>query len=244
MSCLGILLLDFVVLSACSSATSVRRQVTKQLYVGRFSGNRCSYTDVYDHVVIPDVFQDARQFCHQLAAVKRHGKWVVINVLCDTVIPFRYDWVSSFGEFGFSEKVALAKLEVDKFRQPMFTPCPTVLINPEGQEISPWYGYVSVIETGLSLVNTGTDLKNAGHQLLYSTDGKWGCIDRKGRERIACIYDLMYPFRGPVTVVRRDGLWGVINRKGWEVIPCRFIGVLFRSSFCDVNTFRDIENQS
>lgn len=197
------------------------------------------YADKYDCLCIQKRFQDGRQFCNGLAAVKFEGKWGYINSLGNTIIPFQYDWVSSFGEFGFNDNVAVVKNNIDNDKIPMFTACPSWLINKRGEKITPRYGIILPIENKLSIVNSGEKFQSVGKSFAIS-DGKWGCINERGEEVVKCQYDLIYPFREKITFVQKSGKWGMINENGREVIPCIYDGVCYKSKHQTIDTQFDM----
>lgn len=201
-----------------------------------------NYTDKYDRVSIKIRFQDGRQFSNGLAAVKFDGKWGYINSFGDVIIPFQYDWVSSFGEFGFDCDVAIVKNDINKERMPMFSACPSWLINKKGKVITQEYGVIFPIERNLSIVNNGSVFKNVGKSFAAS-EGKWGAINKNGDEVISCEYDLMYPFRDVVTFVQKNGKWGMIDEKGKELIPCEYDDVVFYGENISINTFMEIKGE-
>jgi len=236
---ISILLLS-VFFCSCSSL----KNNSKSLYLARANSGKTPfyYTDIYDNIKIKEHFQEARQFCNKLAAVKRNSKWGFINSKGEMKIPFQYDWVSSFGEFGFNQNIAIAKANIIKDRNPMFTPSKTALINIKGDTIAV-YGFISPITNGLSIVNNGFSFKNVGRS-LSSSEGLWGCINKKGKEIIKCKYDLMYPFYNNISFVRKNGLWGCINKKGKEIIECKYNNVIYIDDNIVINTFNDISGEN
>ncbi len=52
--------------------------------------------------------------------------------------------------------------------------------------------------------------------------GKYGFVDRKGREVIKCKYDAVYDFEQTRTEVRLNNKVGVIDTNGKEIIPCQY----------------------
>lgn len=222
------------------SCISIVPEPKKSLFLVQSSRNNSFYyTDEYDMIQISNRFQGARQFSNHLAAVKIDEKWGFINEEGSLVIPNQFNWVSSFGEFGFDKNVAIVKMNINKDRNPMFTPSPTFLINTVGDTISYTYGFIYPIEKKLAIVNNGTKFENIGHSLSYSSDGGWGCINRNGKEIVKCKYELMYPFRDDITFVRKNGKWGCINDNGKEIIPCKFDGCYFQNNSFIVDTFVD-----
>ena len=98
------------------------------------------------------------------------------------------------------------------------------------------------------MVNNGTQanakqVKPRGN-LVYTTDGAWGCIDKHGKEVVKCQYELMYPFFANFTFVRKNGLWGCIDEKGKEIISCQYSGGLFKDQLGNlIDTAADTEKR-
>lgn len=197
------------------------------------------YADKYDQLVFMQKFQDGRQYCNKLAAVKKNEKWGFMDRNGNVIIPMMYDWVSCFGEYGFHKSLAMAKIGTDQDRMPILTPCSTVLINQKGDTITPIYCIIFPIEKKLSIVNNGLQLQSVGKSFAVS-DGKWGCINDKGTEVVKCQYDLIYPFREKITFVQKSGKWGMIDEKGREVIPCIYDDVCYKSNCQTIDTQFDI----
>lgn len=134
-----------------------------------------------------------------------------------TAVPLQYDWCGSFGEYGFDKSVAMVKNEVDKFKVPILSDCPTALIDRKGNRVTPFYGFIFPVRDKVAFVNDGrTDFADTRLQNLGFADGKWGCIDPKGRLVVPCVYELAYLLIATpgFTIVRRDGKWGVLNDRG------------------------------
>ena len=53
------------------------------------------YADKYDQLVFMQKFQDGRQYCNNLAAVKKNGKWGFMDRNGNIIISMMYDWVVS-----------------------------------------------------------------------------------------------------------------------------------------------------
>ena len=95
------------------------------------------------------------------------------------------------------------------------------------------------IEKKLSIVNNGLQLRSVGKSFAIS-EGKWGCINNKGKEVVKCQYDLIYPFREKITFVQKSGKWGMIDEKGKEVIPCMYDDVCYKSNYQTIDTQFDM----
>lgn len=60
---------------------------------------------------------------------------------------------------------------------------------------------------------------------VISKEEKWGCIDKKGKLVIPCIYDEIWPAREGMAGIRKGELRGFINLKGNIVIKPQFSGI-------------------
>ena len=152
-----------------------------------------------------------------------------------------YDWAGSFGQYGFDEEVAMVKTGTDRDRIPLYTPCPTALIDRDGERITPVYGFMTPIVGGVSFVNDGRKFHGVGRDLLAS-DGKWGCVDRRGRLVVACEYELAYPLFDRFAFVRKDGKWGVLDRRGRLIVPCRYDAGYYRAGIYVLDTLFDTQD--
>ena len=54
---------------------------------------------------------------------------------------------------------------------------------------------------------------------LVCREGKWGYIDKTGREVIPCKYDSAVNFREGLAIVYKSGKWGFIDKTGRKVAP-------------------------
>ena len=61
-------------------------------------------------------------------------------------------------------------------------------------------------------------------------NGKYGYIDKTGKEICPIKYDYAYGFSGGLAQVELNGKCGVINSQGKEIIPLIFDGIEFLSS--------------
>lgn len=95
------------------------------------------------------------QFIGDRAAVRLNGKWGFIDPSGATAVPLQYDWCSSFGEYGFDKSVAMVKNEVDKFKVPILSDCPTALIDRKGNRVTPFYGFIFPVRDKVAFVNDG-----------------------------------------------------------------------------------------
>ena len=57
---------------------------------------------------------------------------------------------------------------------------------------------------------------------LVELNGKYGYIDKSGKEVITCKYDYAYSFQEGLARVVLNGKYGYIDKSGKEVIPCKY----------------------
>ena len=111
------------------------------------------------------------------------------------------------------------------------------------KEIKERYNYVDSLlnehsgEFLLFDIMSGKLLKEKGYEAIedfheglakVKKDGKWGYINKEGREVIPCKYDFAEGFSEGLAPVEKGwetgkgSKWGYINKEGREVIPCKY----------------------
>lgn len=136
----------------------------------------------------------------------------------------------------------MVKNEVDKFKVPILSDCPTALIDRKGNRITPFYGFIFPVRDKVAFVNDDrTDFADTRLQNLGFADGKWGCVDPKGRLVVPCVYELAYLLIATpgFTIVRRDGKWGVLNDRGRPIVPCVYDAVYYKEGHTVIDTQAD-----
>ena len=53
-------------------------------------------------------------------------------------------------------------------------------------------------------------------------NGKWGFIDKTGKEIVPCKYDWVGSFSELLTMVKLNGQWGYIDKTGKEICPIKY----------------------
>ena len=197
------------------------------------------FANKYDGILSDRFYQKATQFINGLAAVKLNDRWGFIDAEENVVVPIEYAWLSALGNWGFDEDLAVAKTEYDGWTMPIMALGSTFLINKKGERVSSVYKAFGPIRRKYAMVNNGTNFKQVGRAFLKS-DGKWGFINKKGKEVIKCKYDLAYSFNDIITFVQSNGKWGCINELGKEIIPCQYDEVYYKSDVIEVNSPVDL----
>lgn len=106
-------------------------------------------------------------------------------------------------------------------------------INKTDKEIVPFeYDYVDFFYEGLAIVNkkgewkVGSLVNDLGE--LYNNEevfvggGRFGYVDKTGKEKIELIYDDARPFKGGLGAVKLNNKWGLINKTGKIIIPIKY----------------------
>ncbi|MBD5143043.1 MAG: hypothetical protein HDT22_05450 [Ruminococcus sp.] len=163
-------------------------------------------------------YEYAGCFSNGLAAVKRDGKWAVINTSFENITGFDFDEIL-LDEFGFCciYNVFFAK-QGDKY----------YLYNTDGKCISDGFddaklfvsdepaavkkngkwGFISKSgEIVIDFIYENVDSFNLGYA-PYCENGSWGCIDEQGNILIEPIFDTMHAFaNNGYALVELDGFY-------------------------------------
>ncbi len=162
---------------------------------------------------IPFIYEEARPFSEGLACVIAGKKCGYINEKGETVIPIIYDIRPSEGVDSSSSFVngfvRLVKGTGEK--------------NADGKEILKW-AYADKLGNFITefLYDGACDFREG--IAAVCRDGKWGLINKLGKEIVAPIYDEIYynyydNYGDILACVKNDGKWGVIDKGGSIIIP-------------------------
>jgi serine/threonine protein kinase len=155
--------------------------------------SKYGFIDFSGKQVIPCMYQQARQFREDRAAVRYDNKWGFLNEAGVIVAPLIYDRVNDF-----SEGIAII-VKNGKYGG----------IDREGKGIIPCiYDSAGDFSEGLAAV-----YKN----------NKLGFINQSGKEVISIQYDYRKGwFKGGLAYVEKEGKGGFVNKNGNVVIPLRY----------------------
>jgi hypothetical protein len=191
---------------------------------------RWMYIDTLGRAVFPEEYEYLRPYDPIGMICQKQGKWGVINEMGNTVIPFKYRWISNLGHFfrvfvknpisfefdltGKETKKMAAKNIKNEENKPI--PCQKgnfwgycdsskhVIIKPLFDEVKPFHNQRARV------------IKN----------GKFGCIDLAGNYIVKPdTYEVMGDFNslGLATVrTKKDGPCGLIDSTGKLITPLKF----------------------
>lgn len=156
-------------------------------------------------------------FEYHVACVKIDGKWGIINNKGIEITPLKYDYMQKTNAYSIlclknKDKITL----VDENSLP-------IEANPEGY------------------FNDNTSYFDESGIGKVCLNGKWGFIDKTGKEISAIKYDYVFFFSEGMARVLLNNKWGFINKSGNEVIPLiyDFIDEELRSKPSCGNVFRN-----
>lgn len=176
-----------------------KTEMTDQMYDPRegyyeqtISEGKWGYIDERQNLVIPVVYDRARDFSGGIALVELDKKEFFINKKGEKVFDFLYDNISQF-----EEGLALVRKSEKKG-----------FINNRGEEIIPLlYDDGHCFKEGLAPVK---------HEKL------WGYINTNNEFVIAPAYSDASPFYEGLARVKHNAKYGCINKAGTAILPCLY----------------------
>lgn len=94
----------------------------------------------------------------------------------------------------------------------------------QGNKVENKYDFVGDLKNGFARVNLGGEwhFSDGVNRQKWFTGGKWGFIDKEGREIVPCQYDDVHDFREGFASVELDGKWGFVDKDGAVVITYKY----------------------
>lgn len=170
----------------------------------------CIYDDIYEFDYtktsrMEGPYIDFWDYKHEIAVVKKNGKWGLINTKGKVVADFIYEDFFIPQVHLFFNDIATAK------KDGLWG-----FLSKKGKNITPFV-YEAVRSSYLDdpqFISTFSD-----GMAVVKKNGKWGAIDTKGNEKIPFVYDFISSFDSEAAVVQQDGKRGYINKNGEIIIP-------------------------
>lgn len=149
-------------------------------------------------------YTDIKEFSEGLAAVKKGNKWGFIDTTGKTVIPYQWNYATSF----YNKLASVFDGTVSSYGFP--------------DTKTGAYGFIDM--TGeLAILCEFTDVYSFTEGLKpVKKDDKWGFIDDAGKTVIPFEWDKAVPFSNDLARVQKNGKWGYIDATGKLVIPCQW----------------------
>lgn len=184
----------FVFLTSCKSNCFVENNgIYRNMEYFPNGKIKYGFSDVFDNMIIPFKYNNARQFNEGLAAVANdNNKYGFINKKDSVIIPFKYDYAGSFGEYEF-EGLAIVKMTNDWFLNPHMTDGLMGFINHQGEPATQM------------VYKTFGHTREFGLFRVTNQRGKFGWLDKKAKEIIPCEHDSIINVSNGVFTLRKDG---------------------------------------
>ena len=182
------------------------------------------YKFVYD-------FLEASQESSGILIVGKDGKFGYINERGVEITPLKYDRIKQFEEtVGWvllDGKWGAVNRRGEEITPPVYDEiekafCSHLCIVRIGDK----YGYVDIYTGKLITAvkydhaREWTQLSREGDLAAVQMDGKWGCINTRGKETVPVEYEEICICQFPPHIkAKLDGKWGYFNVRGKEIIP-------------------------
>lgn len=162
--------------------------------------DKYGFFDAAGKQVIPFIYDRAREFHEDLAAVSIDGKYGFIDKAGHTVIPFIYDQAHSFHEGLAAVKKDGKYGYIDKSGKVVI---PFIIVSSDG-----WNGFEARdFSEGLVVIKMGD---------------KYGCMDKEGVMVVPCAFDKTYSCAEGMVCVQVDQKYGYYDKAGKLVIPVEY----------------------
>jgi len=161
-------------------------------------------------------YDNISRFDHGVACVRINGKWGIINNKGKELTPLKYDFMQE------TNNLRVLCLYVKDKMMLLDEDYNPIEYNPSGY-FSDLNSYFD--ESGITKV---------------CLNGKWGFIDKTGREITKIKYDYVFFFSEGMARVLLNGKWGFINESGEEVIPVIYLDYGELKGICEIG--EEIEN--
>ena len=168
--------------------------------------NKWGLVDGNGKTVIPPKFDGACPFVGEFSAVIIENKWGLIDKTGKEIIPigkyedigisknyeyFVYSWIiKNYGSLGYSWIIKNIKYYGS-------------------------LGYLRIIKN--TPCDDLEDLLREG-LIAVKSDGKFGFVDKNGKEVIPPRYEEVMPFVRGISAVKRNGKWGFVDKRGKEIV--------------------------
>ena len=190
-----------------------------------YRGSKCGLIDKSGREVLQCKYDTLQRVSEGLVIVVVDGKYGVMDKTGKEIVPPKYDWIDNFNdgiaEVRLDNQDTAAGGYIDKYGLGFDI---IGYIDKHGREIVPLEYMEFHYDEGFDDDRSGFV---GGYAVLCNEKtGKWGVIDKTGRNVVPFIYDNMSGFYdGLIAVFFGDwdiGKWGVIDITGREIVPIQY----------------------
>jgi len=185
------------------------------------------YIDLDGKEVVPCEYQYARDFSYFRAAVMKDGKWGFVDNYGNKITEIKYDNVYSFvnsialvckqGKWGYinTKGEEFISCRFDKAQEFMGE---TAIVELDGKT-------GKIDKNGTFLIKPDyehfTDFDHNGYAGVKN-NGKWGLINRDGKQVLPCKYDDYFIYYSGDIWVMLDDKWGLADSLGNEITEIKY----------------------
>lgn len=153
----------------------------------------CTFIDTMGRQLLPAQYESLSAFSNGFALVRQYERWGLIDHSGRIVLPTVYDFVMALDDTLFFAGKDEGMALFDSRMKPL-TP----------------------------FVYTWASDRIRDGRIAVSRNGKYGFLDRRGREVVSCIYDLVGVFGLNRAMVSLDGHFGIVDTAGRIVLPVEY----------------------
>ncbi len=181
------------------------------------------YINTDGKMVIPAIYEEAKDFENGIAPVKLNGKWGIIDKSGKTVVQFKYDNVKEFSE-GLLNCSLNGKWGAIDSKGKVIIPFEYEDLFPKSDNLIGFkknkkFGFINT-NNKIVIEPKYDDIINFSENIAgYKLNGKWGIINKIGQKITEPLYDSLGAVKENKVLVSLNNKYGFIDNKGREVIP-------------------------
>lgn len=152
----------------------------------------CTFIDTMGHQLFPPIYENLQPFGCGYALVRRYSRWGIIDHAGREVLTTMYENMTTLFDTLFFAGDSSGMALFDRRMKPLTKPVYT------------WTGGIQC------------------NRIPVQRDGKYGFLDRTGREVIPCRYDEISLFHLDRAMVRLGDRYGILDTAGRAVLPIEY----------------------
>lgn len=183
-------------LVACVVAVGCGKEPKGHLVRDQNEQGLWGFVDSTKAVIVDYNYQNASEFDKGIAAVKKDGHWGFVDSIGKEIINPAYEAVNTYPKHPDGNWT--------KFNSPSFDAGMAASMGTKEEKYA-W-----------TLFNDGL--------LAVKQEGKWGLIEKSGKQVTPFKYDWIFPYHEGIALVSKDNLFGFIDRNGKEITSTIYQG--------------------
>ncbi len=186
------------------------------------------FLDSTGRTVVEPKYDDVYEFSNGTAAVSVNGKWGIINKTGKVIVPVKYEGVNNFSE-GLAAVQADGKVGfVDMNGREVIAPkyqAAMPFVNGIAAVALEKSGYIDKTGKAVTELRYDDAMSFSGDHAVVLLDGKYGVINRSGKQVIAPTFEMLVLFENDLFFTK-DKKWGIMKTDGTIMVPAQFDSIL------------------